>query len=238
MLSDLDDAHGAQLTRIVAVRHGETVWNAEMRMQGQLDTMLSARGRWQAGQVAAALAAEGLDAIVASDLARAFDTASSIGEAAGVDVAIDVGLRERSFGVFEGYTYAEIDARWPDESARWRRHEPDFGPEEGETFRDFSARSVAAATRIAARHAGQSIAIVTHGGVLDCLYRAACNIPLDAPRSWALGNASINRLLYTPRGFTLVGWGDTAHLDGAAPLDDSGEGSTTPRMPAPSARPA
>jgi len=68
------------------------------------------------------------------------------------------------------------------------------------------------------------IAIVTHGGVLDCLYRATSNIPLDAPRSWQLGNAAINRLLYTPRGFTLVGWSDTAHLDGELPLDDASEG--------------
>ena len=218
------DSQDAQLTRVIAIRHGETAWNAELRMQGQLDTALSARGRWQAGRVAAALAGAGIEAIVASDLARAFDTARAIGERAGLAVETDAGLRERSFGVFEGYTYAEIGERWPAEAARWRRHEPDFGPDEGETFRDFSARAVAAATRVAANHAGRSIAIVTHGGVLDCLYRAASNIPLDAPRSWQLGNAAINRLLYTPRGFTLVGWSDTAHLDGEVPLDDASEG--------------
>jgi probable phosphoglycerate mutase len=220
------DPHDAQLTRVIAIRHGETVWNADLRMQGQLDTNLSARGRWQAGRVAAALAGEAIDAVIASDLARAFDTGQAIANRAGVAVAVDAGLRERSFGVFEGYTYAEIDQRWPAEAARWRRHEPDFGPDEGETFRDFYRRSVVTATRIAARHAGRSIAIVTHGGVLDCLYRAASNIALDAPRSWQLGNASINRLLYTPRGFTLVGWSDTAHLEGDMPLDDSDEGGT------------
>jgi probable phosphoglycerate mutase len=203
------------------VRHGETVWNAELRMQGQLDTNLSAQGRWQAGRVAAALAGEGLDAVIASDLSRALDTAQAIADRAGLAVATDPGLRERSFGVFEGYSYAEIDQRWPAEAARWRRHDPDFGPDEGETFRAFYARSVATATAVAARHAGRSIAIVTHGGVLDCLYRAASGIALDAPRSWQLGNASINRLLYTPRGFTLVGWSDSAHLEGERPLDDS-----------------
>jgi probable phosphoglycerate mutase len=200
------DPHHAQLTRVIAVRHGETVWNAELRMQGQLDTNLSAQGRWQAGRVAAALAGEGLDAVIASDLSRALDTAQAIADRAGLAVATDPGLRERSFGVFEGYSYAEIDH---------------FGPDEGETFRAFYARSVATATAVAARHAGRSIAIVTHGGVLDCLYRAASGIALDAPRSWQLGNASINRLLYTPRGFTLVGWSDSAHLEGERPLDDS-----------------
>jgi len=218
------DAQEAQVTRIVAIRHGETTWNAAMRMQGQLDTNLSPRGRWQAQRVGDALAAEEIDAVIASDLARAFDTAEAIAGRHGLAVSSDPGLRERSFGIFEGYTYAEIDARWPVEAARWRRHDPDFGPAEGETFRAFYARSVRTATRIAAAHAGRSIAIVTHGGVLDCLYRAASGVALDAPRTWELGNATINRLLYTPRGFTLVGWSDTAHLEGDMPLDDAGEG--------------
>jgi probable phosphoglycerate mutase len=218
------DAQEAQVTRIVAIRHGETTWNAAMRMQGQLDTPLSPRGRWQAGRVGEALATEALDAVIASDLVRALDTAQAIAARHGLAVSSDPGLRERSFGIFEGYTYADIDARWPAEAARWRHHDPDFGPEEGETFRAFYARSVSTATRIAAAHAGRSIAIVTHGGVLDCLYRAACGVALDAPRTWELGNAAVNRLLYTARGFTLVGWSDTAHLDGDMPLDDAGEG--------------
>jgi len=211
------------VTRIVAVRHGETDWNAELRMQGQLDAALSARGRWQAGRVAEALAEDGIEAIVASDLARAHDTALAIAARTGLPVATDAGLRERCFGVFEGSTYAEIDARWPDAAARWRRHDPDFGPDGGETLRDFCARAVAAAARIAAGHAGRTIALVTHGGVLDCLYRAALGLDLAAPRTWELGNAAVNRLLYTARGFTLVGWSDTAHLDGAT-LDDGSEG--------------
>ncbi len=218
------DAHEAQVTRLVAVRHGETVWNAEMRMQGQLDTALSARGRWQAKQVADALSEEGFEVIVSSDLERAFETAMAIGRRAGLGVTTDPELRERSFGIFQGSTYADIDLRWPAEAARWRRHDPDFGPEGGETFRAFSARVVAACTRIAASHAGRSIAIVTHGGVLDCLYRAASGNGLDAARSWELGNATVNRLLYTPRGFTLVGWNDNRHLDGDMPLDDASEG--------------
>jgi probable phosphoglycerate mutase len=225
------DPHEAHMTRVVAVRHGETVWNAEMRMQGQLDTALSERGRWQAARAADSLAGEGIEAIFASDLERAFDTAQALARRLGLPVTPDTGLRERHFGVFQGWTYAEIDARWPDEARRWRHHDPDFGAEGGETLREFSARAVGTCARIAASQAGRSIAIVTHGGVLDCLYRAAAGIALGAPRSWELGNATINRLLYTPRGFTLVGWSDTAHLDGD-PLDDGSEGDcpTVPRV--------
>ena len=80
-------------------------------------------------------------------------------------------------------------------------------------------------TRLAAAHPGQTIAVVAHGGVMDCLYRAAARLDLDAPRSWQLGNASINRLLYTPQGFTLVGWSDTYHLEEVS-LDESVDGET------------
>jgi 2,3-bisphosphoglycerate-dependent phosphoglycerate mutase len=219
-----------QVTRIVAVRHGETVWNAEMRMQGQLDTALSERGRRQASRAAAALADEGIEAIVSSDLARAYDTASAAARVVGLAVATDRGLRERSFGIFQGYTYAEIDARWPDDAARWRRHDPAFAPEGGETLVEFNARAVAAVTAIAEQARGRSILVVTHGGVLDCLYRAASGLGLDAPRSWELGNAAINRLLFTGERFTLVGWSDTSHLE-SDPLDDASEGDcpTVPR---------
>jgi probable phosphoglycerate mutase len=216
-------AGSAEVTRIVAVRHGETVWNAEMRMQGQLDTELSAHGRWQAARAGTALAGEGIEAIVASDLSRALDTARAIAAVVGLPIATDAGLRERSFGEFQGHTYAEIDARWPAEAARWRRHDPDFGPVGGETLTAFFARAVAALTRIAAAARGRTICVVTHGGVLDCLYRVAAGVDLGAVRTWELGNAAINRVLFTGEGFTLVGWGDTGHLDGAT-LDDTSEG--------------
>ena len=126
---------------------------------------------------------------------------------------LDAGLRERGFGRFEGCTFSEIESRWPEESARWRRREPGFGPGGGEPLQDFYARSVGTVLRMAAGHPGQTIAIVAHGGVLDCLHRAAARIELQAPRTWQLGNATINRLLWTPEGLSLVGWNDAGHLD-------------------------
>lgn len=206
-------------TRILAIRHGETAWNVDTRIQGQLDIPLNERGRWQAHRLALAVAEEGLQAIYASDLWRAYDTALSVASGAGLPVVTDEGLRERGFGVFEGKTFAEIEAIWPEQSARWRRRDPDFGPEGGERLTDFYARCVATAQRLAAVHPGQTIALVAHGGVLDCLYRAAAGVSLQAPRTWELGNASINRMLYTPQGFTLVGWADTFHLEDPA-LDE------------------
>ena len=97
---------------------------------------------------------------------------------------------------------------------RWREREPDFAPGGGETLEGFYARCVGCASALAARHPGQTIALVAHGGVLDCLYRAATRLGLQAARSWSLGNASVNRLLWHGDGFTLVGWNDAAHLEG------------------------
>lgn len=200
-------------TRIVAIRHGETTWNAEARLQGQLDIPLNARGLRQAATLAGALHDEGLVAVYSSDLGRAWQTAEALAVPLGLPLVADLGLRERCFGVLEGLTYPEIDAHWPDLARRWRTREPDFVPERGESLQQFAERCVAAAERLAADHAGESIALVCHGGVLDCLYRAATHVPLDLPRTWGLGNAGINRLLFTPQGFSMVGWNDRRHLE-------------------------
>ena len=202
-----------EVTRIVAIRHGETAWNVDTRIQGQLDVPLNDTGRWQARRLAQAVAGEPIAAIYASDLLRAYDTARAVADATGREVVADTGLRERHFGEFEGHTWKEIETRWPQESQRWRKRDLDFAPAGGESLRAFYARSVEAATRRAQAHPGQTIALVAHGGVMDCLYRAASRIDLQAPRSWQLGNASINRLLYTPEGFALIGWSDNHHLD-------------------------
>lgn len=209
-----------EVTRIVAIRHGETAWNRDARMQGQLDIPLNPTGRIQAQRLAQALAEEAFDAIYSSDLLRALQTAQSIAAHCPREIVTEPGLRERCFGVFESLTYREVQVRWPEQARRWHERDPDFGPAGGEVLREFDARCMQTLTRLAAAHPGQSIAIVTHGGVLDCLYRAATRLDLQAARSWDLGNASINRLLYTPQGFTLVGWSDNAHLEGAA-LDDA-----------------
>lgn len=200
------------VTRVIAVRHGETAWNVDARIQGHLDIPLNDTGRWQARRLAEALAEEALDAVYASDLQRAWETARHVAEAAAAPLRADPGLRERGFGRFEGHTFREIEARWPDQALRWRKRDADFGPPGGETLRGFYERVVCTAERLAAAHRGQTIALVAHGGVLDCLYRAASRVDLQAPRTWELGNASINRLLHTDEGFTLVGWADTMHL--------------------------
>ncbi len=215
-----------QATQVIAVRHGRTAWNLATRIQGQLDIGLDETGCWQARRLAEALADAGIAALYASDLQRARQTAQPLADITGLPVVTDTGLRERGFGVFEGHTHADVERLFPAQALRWRQRDPDFGAEGGETLTTFHHRSVACAARLAARHPGQTIALVSHGGVMDCLYRAATRVSLQTPRTWQLGNASINRLLYSPEGFTLVGWSDMQHLD-ATPFD--GCGDTEPR---------
>lgn len=205
--------------RITAVRHGETAWNVDTRIQGQIDIGLNARGQWQAQQLGAALAEHGLNHIYTSDLSRAHHTALAIAAHAGIaphTVALHTGLRERAFGVFEGRTHAEIEAQWPQDALRWRQRVPDWAPQGGESPLQLRQRVAQTVAHIAARHPGEHIVLVAHGGVLDMLYRLATGQEVNAVRTWELGNCAINRLLWTPEGLTLVGWADTAHLEAAA----------------------
>ncbi|MDP9933013.1 histidine phosphatase family protein [Variovorax paradoxus] len=201
-----------EITRLIAVRHGETAWNVDTRIQGQLDVGLNATGCWQAQRVGQALAHEDIGAIYASDLSRAWQTAQEIARPHGLTVHPEPGLRERAFGRFEGLSFAEIEATLPDQARRWRERDPEFEPEGGESLLVFRERVTRVASKLAARHPGQLVALVAHGGVMDVLYRAATRQELQAPRTWQLGNAAINRMLWTPEGFSLVGWSDTAHL--------------------------
>ncbi|MFZ4623327.1 MAG: histidine phosphatase family protein [Rhodoferax sp.] len=209
-----------QATRIIAIRHGETAWNVVTRLQGHLDIALNEVGLWQAGRVAQALADESIDTIYTSDLQRARQTAQAIAEVAGCPVIADAGLRERGFGQFEGQTHAEIESAWPDMSLQWRRRDPLWAPPGGESLTTMRERVLGTASALASRHIGGQIVLVAHGGVMDILYRLATGQELQAPRSWNLTNAAINRLLWTPEGFTVVGWADTGHLENIS-LDEA-----------------
>jgi len=212
-----------QVTRILAVRHGETAWNRDTRIQGHTDIDLNGHGRWQAGRLAHALREEPIAAVYASDLSRARETAQAVARLHSRPVQTHTGLRERGFGRFEGHTWAELEDRFPAEALAWRKRVPDFAPPGGESLLQLQSRVEAAVTELASRHPGEQILLVAHGGVLDILYRAATRLELQAPRSWELPNTAVNRLLWSPEGLSLVGWADTSHLqdaDGAATLDE------------------
>ena len=203
-------------THIIAVRHGETAWNVDGRIQGHTDIPLNALGCEQAARAGAALASEKIAAIYSSDLQRAFATATAIATPQRKPVVIDLGLRERGFGVFEAQTFEEIAAFDPPGYASWRAREPHYAPAGGESLVTTFNRVIAAVHKLAAAHDGSTIAVVGHGGVLDALYRSAMELDIDAIRDWPLKNASINRLQWAEGKLTIVEWSSTQHLDAAA----------------------
>ena len=202
-------------TRILAIRHGETAWNVDTRIQGHLDIPLNEVGLRQAQRLAQTLAQrDAIDAVYASDLSRAHTTASAIAQAMGQSVTAHTGLRERHFGQFQGRTFAEIEVELPEHALHWRKRSPEWTPPgNGESLLMLRERILKTVDELAARHTGQQIVMVAHGGVMDILYRAATRLDLQAPRTWQLTNTAVNRLLWTPQGLSLVGWGDTSHLD-------------------------
>lgn len=206
-------------TEIILIRHGETAWNAARRLQGHTDIALNPEGERQARLLGISLQDEPLAAIIASDLQRARQTAQAVANWHALPVQIDVALRERCFGGFEGLTYDEIARRFPLEFAAWQAREADTpmppGETEGESFRQFYVRCMDAFAVWAKRYPGQTIALVAHGGVLECAYRAAQGIGLGTPRKFHVYNASINRLSWQDGKLTLRTWGDCAHLDEA-----------------------
>jgi probable phosphoglycerate mutase len=200
-------------TQIIAIRHGETDWNLASRIQGHTDIPLNANGERQALQLAQSLADTPLAHIYSSDLQRALRTAQALAQANGAALSTHTDLRERSFGNYEGFRFADIEVSDPPSALRWRKRDPVFAPPQGESLQVLQARVAQVVAELAAGHLGQQIALVAHGGVLDCLYRLATHQEIQSPRTWELANTSVNRLLWTPdSGLTLVGWGDTSHL--------------------------
>jgi probable phosphoglycerate mutase len=202
---------------LLLIRHGETAWNAEHRIQGRLDVPLSTTGVWQTGRLAQRLADEAIDAVISSDLARAWMTGAPLADARGLTMVPEPRLRERAFGIFEGKTLDEIAAEHPEELVAWRSRDVDWRIPGGESGAEFIDRVLVALHEIADAYAGRTVAVVTHGGVLDVVYRNARALAWDAPRDHLMLNASINRLQaqIRPLRLQIVDWADIAHLEQA-----------------------
>lgn len=208
------------MSEILLLRHGETLWNAEGRIQGHRDSPLSPEGLVQAERLAARIAAEHPDLLYVSDLGRTRQTVAPIERATGLIARVDPALRERCYGVFEGRTWPEIEREFPTQYAEHQSGSALAKAEGGESLREFSDRAVGALTRIAmeAETGGYArVAIMSSGGVLGMLYRHTQGIPLEVPRNYAMPNASVNRFRYESGRWQLLAWGDVSHIDHALP---------------------
>ena len=201
-------------TRLCLIRHGETDWNAQLRIQGSRDMPLNDNGLVQAEALGRALSGQHFDAVFSSDLQRARQTAQPLVAARSLPLQLDSRLRERNFGCCEGMTIDEIEAQSPQLAAALAARNPDFAPPEGESLQQFSGRVEACIAALAQRCAGQCIAVVAHGGVLEMVYRRVNGIALQPPRNFPLPNASINWLTVSGDAWAFESWAETAHLGG------------------------
>ena len=204
-------------TELILIRHGETDWNRELRFQGHVDVPLNDIGHEQARRLALRLIGEPVHQVVSSDLMRAQQTATPSAQALGLQVITTAGLREQHFGVAEGLRSDEIQAQHPRAWEDWLlfREEHPAMPE-GESPRDFHARIVESLGRIATAYTGQNVLVVTHGGVLDMVWRTAQGLSLSGPRQSDIPNAGFNRIRIAdaadPARIEILDWADTAHL--------------------------
>lgn len=204
------------ITRLCIIRHGETDWNAEKRIQGHLDVPLNDSGLKQAHSMAHCLAEGPFRVIYSSDLRRAWQTARIAAARLEIPLRPLEGLRERHSGVLEGRTVEELSVDHPEAHARFLDRDPDYRFGDGECMRTFSRRVVTTVEKLVAAHAGETVLLVTHGGVLDVVYRIATGRSLDAPRDYPMPNAGINWFEHSDTAevqFRLVAWAEQYHLE-------------------------
>lgn len=209
----------AQRTRFCLVRHGETEWNAERRIQGQIDIALNATGLRQAALAGRWLREAGVDALYSSDLQRAWATACAIGQAVGRDPVPVPEMRERRYGIFEGLTFPELKERHPESYAAYERRDPDYAFETGESLHQMFDRVTGKLMELAHAHFGHTVVVVMHGGVLDIINRFVRGNPLQQPRDFLIPNAGLNWVEWGGDAWSIAAWGDTRHLEGDA-LDE------------------
>ncbi|GAA5177624.1 histidine phosphatase family protein [Niveibacterium umoris] len=202
--------------RICLIRHGETDWNVARRIQGHTDIPLNHTGQEQARLLAQSLADERFDAIYASDLSRARQTAEAVAHRLHMSVRLDPHWRERHYGSFQALTYDEARERYPDAYARFEARVPDADfPGGGESLHVFLERVRKALDRIADAHPGGRVLVATHGGVLDMAHRVATDLPLEKRRDFPISNATVNWLMREDGDWRILVWDERSHLDQA-----------------------
>ncbi|HXK13224.1 MAG TPA: histidine phosphatase family protein [Gaiellaceae bacterium] len=174
------------MTTILLVRHGETDWNSERRWQGHADQPLNDAGREQARELAETLIDRGIDVVYSSDLVRAHETALIVAERLGLPVQVDAGLREVDVGDWAGRLVSEIEADDPEAFQLWRQGRKAWNG--GESYEEMGERVVGAVLRLAERHPGQTVLIVTHGGSIRACRATAAGLDYAASRVSAIGS--------------------------------------------------
>lgn len=199
------------ITKVCIIRHGETDWNQEGRIQGQLDIPLNETGRAQALAMAFNSAHYPFSALFSSDLKRATETAAALAEREGLSVVLMKELRERHYGIFQGVAKSEAPQLYPDAYKLYRERDQSYEFENGESLADFAKRVLGAFNGLVRRHTSQQFAVVCHAGVLDIMYRHATGRPLSTERDFHIPNSALNWFHHNGDHWHLDRWDDHHH---------------------------
>ncbi|MGD8961110.1 MAG: histidine phosphatase family protein [Desulfobacterales bacterium] len=206
------------ITTLLAIRHGETRWNADERFQGHGDSHLTETGRNQVEALGLRMKEFEFNSLISSDLGRAQETAAIIAHHTGHTVETDSRIRERNYGVLEGLTVPEIKAKHSEILEKLDENDPDYMIPMGENHRQHYQRNASFIDDLLLRRAGTNIALVIHGGVLDSIFRYVAGLPLDHPRCFTTNNASLSLIthgtFYGTTRWVIETWNDIGHLNG------------------------
>ena len=197
------------MVRLLLVRHCQSTWNSQGRIQGQQDPPLSAEGAAQAKALGERLRHESLGGIYCSDLARSYETAQAIRAFHDLIAVRDRDLRERGYGVWEGQRLDDLMAN----TADWQqhRHDPDWAPDGAENGPALYQRTQAALRRIVHRHEGQTVAVVMHGGGLRMYFCHLFGLSLEHYWQVSVAHASLSIVDWHETVPTLMLWNDSHH---------------------------
>jgi probable phosphoglycerate mutase len=200
------------MTQIFLVRHVETVWNVESRMQGHLDSPLTNTGLAQAEALAEHFKSQRFAAFYSSDLGRAYETMRHISEKNGLSFSTVPCLREKNFGILQGVLKKELPVKFPEIYPHYKANDPDYVIPEGESVKQLSERCIKCLEELAQNHLDERILIVTHHGVLVSLFKHTMDIPIEIRPRFNSSNSSINVFSFQDGIWTLERLGDLSHL--------------------------
>ena len=203
------------LTRFCLIRHGETSWNAERRMQGHIDIDLNQRGQEQAAQLATALKHSGLhfDLLYTSDLLRAANTGKVVAQALNLKAIATPTFRERHYGALQGIKIDEAPELQPYIWKAYCERHPNHELDGGESIMQFTNRVNSVLNELKNRHTGKTIMVVAHGGVLESIHRFVSKQSLFTERTVSVPNASLNWISHNGNEWSIERWADTSHLN-------------------------
>lgn len=207
-------------TKITVVRHGETEWNKALKLQGHQNSELTNNGIEQAKKLAETIRLRKFDNLISSDLGRAVHTAQIINKHMNLEIAKDISLRERAFGVMEGFTKTESQQNNPEIYEAYMQDKIDYVVPNGESHRQFYERVITGFQNIAEKYNNRHILVVAHGGVLDCVMRRIFNLELGTERSYIIPNTSVNTFTINNNEWLLEEWGNIEHLKMADVMDE------------------